>query len=270
MSASFSGTLDGAEVGAVILFLMGQRQSGRLYLTDGRWQGEVALAAGHVVGASFGGEQGLPALEALMLALPWCRFTFTEGPAPTDGELAGLSEHLAEYLERLTVARAAAPGAGPVMEAVPRMVTGWLEPAAAAGPRAPAPGHGPSNVVLDRSTVWTLALVDGRRSVEEIIRQRGSMEAVLELAALADLGVVHFDPPASGARPVRPINEPPPGWMGRIGWELRYWFRPALLAAVAGSLLALNACQEARIPSRPPAQIAAAGGTGAAGPVPAR
>src|SRR5215211_5045051 len=74
----------------LVRLLLALRVTGRLQITQDRWMGAVYFAHGQIVAAALGAEQGLPALEALLLALPDGRYTFHEGvPAPASNiELA--------------------------------------------------------------------------------------------------------------------------------------------------------------------------------------
>src|ERR687885_649177 len=73
-----NGTLDGIGLAPLVSFLTGLGKSGRLTIADGPMAGEVFLEAGEVIGAAFEAERGLPALDAIGLALGGGRFGFAE------------------------------------------------------------------------------------------------------------------------------------------------------------------------------------------------
>jgi hypothetical protein len=251
-------------------FLAGVGKSGHLHLFHGRWSGAIGFDRGEIVAASVGTAEGLPALEALVLAMAVCHFTFTDGPWVEARTIALPPDALRTYLAQLAALRVRGALPGPLLDAVPHLA----EPpdGAAAGrsglPSGVAAPPEAGEVVLDRRTLWTLAGVDGRRTVAEIVERRGTVEAVLEVAALAELGLIGFVSPAP-APPV-PLAAAAALAAPAAGAQLRYWWRPLALAGVASLLLGLNAWQAARVPKVPRAVPAAVAGAGAreAPPVP--
>src|SRR4026208_597617 len=79
----FYGSLDDIGLPEILSFLKGLAKTATLRISHGRWAGEVALNSGRAAAASFNDENGIPALEAMMLGLAGGSFTFTDGqPAP--------------------------------------------------------------------------------------------------------------------------------------------------------------------------------------------
>src|SRR5688572_7486340 len=157
---SLGGTLEGIGLPALVRFLAGLRSNGRLLVADDSWGGEVGFDEGRVVAAAFGAERGLAALEAIALALPRGEFRFTGGAAPEERDVDLPPEDLERYLTSLAEEQTALARAIPSLAAVPR-------------PADPGPdGAGtPERITIDRSTLYSLLLVDGRRTVQALCEQ---------------------------------------------------------------------------------------------------
>jgi hypothetical protein len=199
---SLGGTLEGIGLPALVRFLAGLRSSGRLLVADDSWGGEVGFDEGRVVAAAFGAERGLAALEAIALALPRGEFRFAGGAVPEGRDADLPPEDLERYLTSLAEEQVALARAIPSLASVPR-------------PADPGPdGAGaPERITIDRSTLFSLLLVDGRRTVQALCEQRGergAAQTLKELAWLAGSGLVVIDPPPPAA-PEDPPASPPDG-----------------------------------------------------------
>src|SRR5918911_4265065 len=118
-----SGTLDGIGLAPLVGFLTGLGKSGRLTIADGPMAGEVFLEGGQVVGAAFDAERGLPALDAIGLALGGGRFGFAEQDTSLVEHNVSLSAaELSQHLDELQREAAALAAAIPSLAAVPTLV----------------------------------------------------------------------------------------------------------------------------------------------------
>ena len=174
-----NGALRGLGLPAIVRFLASLRRTGWLRVVRDDWHGELYLEGGRVMAASWGTCQGLPAIEAIVQALPEGQFTFTTSTAgpPADERTVELSpEDLQARLDDL--ATQAAPGAPrlPAPLAVPVLV--------------PQEDGRDAQLQLDRGTLRTLLAVDGRRTVRDIVSARGACATLWQLAALAELGMI--------------------------------------------------------------------------------
>ena len=199
---SLGGTLEGIGLPALVRFLAGLRSSGRLLVADDSWGGEVGFDEGRVVAAAFGAERGLAALEAIALALPRGEFRFAGGAVPEGRDVDLPPEDLERYLTSLAEEQVALARAIPSLAAVPRPVDPGPDGAGA-----------PERITIDRSTLFSLLLVDGQRTVQALCEQRGergAAQTLKELAWLAGSGLVVIDPPPTAA-PEDPRASPPDG-----------------------------------------------------------
>ncbi len=212
---TLAGTLEGIGLPALVRFLSTLRSAGRLLVADDAWGGEIVFDQGEVVAASFGTERGLAALEAIALALPKAEFRFTGGAPAGDRDVDLPAAEFDAYITSLDESQSAIARLLPSLTAVPHLV----DPAA-----APMP-EGQDWVTIDRSTLYTLLLVDGQRSVHAICEwrsgragpgsqsrqgrgERGIAQTLKELAWLAESGLITVEVP--------PDPPPPPGG-GRQG-----------------------------------------------------
>ncbi len=205
---NLAGTLEGIGLAALVRFLVSLNPSGRLLVADDVWGGEVGFDGGRVVTAAFGAERGLGALEAIALALPNGEFRFTGGPAPEARDIEMPPEELERYLTSLADEQSAMAKVLPSLASVPRLV----DPAG-------APAEGPDRITIDRSTLYSLLLVDGQRTVHAICEQRGergAAQTLKELSWLAGSGLLDIAVPAGGTFeagvpvPIPPPSAPPP------------------------------------------------------------
>src|SRR5918911_4403719 len=118
-----SGTLDGIGLAPLVSFLSGLGKSGRLTIADGPMGGDVFLEGGQVVGAAFDAERGLPALDAIALALGGGRFGFVEQDTRLLEHNVKLTpSELRQHLEELDREQSMLAAAIPSLAAVPRVV----------------------------------------------------------------------------------------------------------------------------------------------------
>lgn len=179
-----SGTLDGIGLQPLLAFLGGLNKSGNLAVEDEHWMGTLALADGQVVGARFGHEQGLDALDAIFFVLQHGRFQFSASETcevnlvMEPGAFVGHLEALGREVARLALIV-------PSLAAVPRSVDATDD----------------GEVTLGRRTLRLLLALDGRRTVAEYAKQRGVLATLRELAELTQLGLVTNDPTMAAADP---------------------------------------------------------------------
>jgi hypothetical protein len=179
--------LSGSDVPTVLLlqFLAEVGSTGRADLWDEHAVGIVYFEDGQAVGAIFGSESGLPALEAIVLVLPRAQFNFSGRPRPSvrnlPMETVAVLSHLRDFADecrRLSF---------PPQDAVPRplaqaneMLTGELQ----------------ANDDLAR----VLRAVDGRRTVAELSRELGIALTLKSLALLEETQLISLEPrPAPSA-----------------------------------------------------------------------
>jgi hypothetical protein len=186
--SELSGTLDGIGLKPLLAFLEQLKKSGHLVIEDQDWVGTLALADGQLVGATFGGEQGLQALDAIFFALPHGRFQFSASES-CEVNLVVEPGALAKHLDELAAEVAHLTTLVPSLGAVPRVIE--LE-------RTDS-----GQVSLSRNALRLLVAIDGRHSVAEHIRVRGVLTTLRELAELTQLGLVTADLPANGTVPSR-------------------------------------------------------------------
>ena len=201
------GSLEGIGLRSLLDSLEGLRASGNLQVVDGRWTGTIALAEGRVVGATFGTEQGLPALEAVCLGLPRGHFSVSQREATFQVNLVLEPAALRERLEAWECEAARLWAAVPSLEAVPRVRHG--DDRVAAG-----------EITLRRRILSLLLALDGRRSVAALAQERGLVPALRGLAELAELGLVEFQTPSTEDTPAIRTSPEPDAWgaTGRQVW----------------------------------------------------
>src|SRR5713101_8339299 len=155
-----SGTLEGVGLPAIVRFLTGLKKTGCLHIEHNDWRGEIFFELGHVTGARLASRHGLTALDALVQALPGGNFTF-------DGTVQRPAAGAANGTPRL-------PSFDAVLAVLDQDESSSAE----------------ETVPLDRGTLQTLLAVDGRRTVEEIVAQRGSLDVLWQLANLVEVGLL--------------------------------------------------------------------------------
>ena len=175
-----NGTLDGIGLQPLLGFLGGLQKSGNLVIEDQDWSGTLALADGQLVGATFGHEHGLEALDAIFFALQHGRFVFGSSDACDLNlvmEPTALADHMQALVQEIDDLARVVPSLG----AVPRVVESAED----------------GEVTLGRSALRLLLALDGRRTVAEHARDRSLLMTLRELAELAELGLVTTAPPAT-------------------------------------------------------------------------
>jgi hypothetical protein len=209
----FYGSLQEVGLPEILTFLKGLGKTGSLRISQGHWTAEASLTSGRVTGASFAGEQGVAALEAIMLGLPGGSFTFTDGEPRPDRTFGLTPDELQTRLSAFARERSRLSAAVPSLGAVPRV--------------AKAPGTG-GEVVLDGAAIETLLAVNGERSIAEIASDQGLVQTARELTKLLDNGLINIDvpeaeaapphvhkdaspSPVSAVSPISPIKERPTG-----------------------------------------------------------
>jgi hypothetical protein len=223
-----SGSLEGIGLSPLIGFLTGLGKSGRLAVEEGPMAGEVHLETGQVIGAAFDVERGLPALDAIGLALGNGRFTFREAnSAELERNLTLNAGELRQHLDELAHEQVAIATAIPSLMAVPRVAVDDAD--------------SDEEIGLDRDTLRLLLVLDGRRSVAELARERGLLRTLKQLSRLAQLGLARVDVPAEplgGPVPTSPVEwrpgdgsqtergEPEPPTPGPAGNTWSRWHRP--------------------------------------------
>src|SRR5258708_2481277 len=174
-----SGTLEGVGLPAIVRFLTGLKKSGCLRIVHNDWRGEIFFDLGQVTGASLASRRGLTALDALVQALPGGDFTFdgaAQRPAARDANISLSAEALQAHLDDLASSAANGTPRLPSFDAVPAV------------PDQDDSSSGEDTVPLDRGTLQTLLAVDGRRTVQEIVAHRGSLDVLWQLANLVEVG----------------------------------------------------------------------------------
>src|SRR5258708_15561287 len=175
-----SGTLDGVGLPAIVRFLTGLRKTGCLRIVHNEWRGEIFFAQGQVTGASLASGHGLTALDALVQALPGGHFTFdgaVSGTASREASISLSSDALQGHHDDLASSAANGTARLPSFD--------WV-----AAVDDSSSSSTEETVQLDRGTLQTLLAIDGRRTVEEIVKQRGSLDVLWQLANLVEVGLV--------------------------------------------------------------------------------
>jgi len=181
--AALSGALDGIQLAPLVNFLAELRKTGHLVISDGPWTGTIALDHGRVVGATFGAERGLDALDAIGLALTKGAFDFSEvGPDADDVVELTLMMSAAEvqtHLAELARESAALSEAIPSLSAVPRLL--------------PDGGDDRAEVTLDRGTLNLLLALEAGGTVADMAARRGVIRTLRQMAQLVRLGLIRVD-----------------------------------------------------------------------------
>lgn len=180
--SELGGTLDGVGLPAIVRFLGGLKKSGALRLTHHDWCGDVFFANGQVTGARFGSQSGLGALDALVEVLPGADFQFDSQKRDV-GEPSIRLKQEALYIHLDDLARRLDAGLRkfPAVDEVPSLL-----------PQDESTQEGEEPLPLDRRTLQTLLCVNGERSVGDIVEQRGTLDALWQLASLAEVGLIEL------------------------------------------------------------------------------
>jgi Domain of unknown function (DUF4388) len=173
----FEGSLDVLGLPQVVDLIAALGKTGYLRMSNGSWTGALAFDQGRIVGARFGEERGLAAVDAMLLMLG------------LEMSAASLRQHVAAFARTLN--RQAFAISSP--EAVPRRAPRW--------PTFDDADQG-RILVLERQLLRTLLAVDGRRSVAAIAGEYGLAATVGRLAELTEMGLVSIDQTDDGGPPV--------------------------------------------------------------------
>jgi hypothetical protein len=174
----------GRDLPLILRVLTGLPLRGCLYITQDHWTGALSFDQGRIVAAAFGAERGLPALEAILVALLDGRCVFRAGVPACEPNIDLTPRTLEAELHQLAQRQA-------------RLARAGLSPAAV--PRASAPRDQSCSeeaITLPRGALATLAAIDGRHRVDEICGGRGLMPTLEDLATLADLNLVSIEVPS--------------------------------------------------------------------------
>ena len=190
-----SGTIKNLGLERLIRFVGSLQYTGELALTDGQRSGGLGFEAGRVVGTWYGTERGLPALEAIVLALADADFSLTVG-LPGERNVDLDEDQFVDHLQQMTARRENVLAAIPSPAVVPRIVDG---------------PHSGQRLVVDVSTLRMLVAVDGHRCVEELADGRGLARTMHGLAVLAEAGLLTVSSPPSATS--APVAEP----KGQVG-----------------------------------------------------
>src|SRR5689334_12908213 len=187
-----TGELTGIGLRPLVDFLRSLRKSGHFSIRDDRWTGTLLLNDGQIVGARFGQDHGLSALDSIFFALQHGRFDFvtsTDCERNIDLSARELDDHL-DSLEA-------------EIEPLARFVTSM----SAIPCRSVAGNDG--ELTVGRGALRLLLALDGQRTLAEHATERGLLITLREIAELAHLGLVTFE---ADARPsVRPEPTAFPG-----------------------------------------------------------
>jgi hypothetical protein len=174
----------------IVRLLGGLQLTGQLHIVQDPWAGDVCFDQGRIVAARFAAEQGLPALEAMLLSLPDGRCTFQTGVPAGQTNLELGQKALETELQQL---------------AQRQVELARVVPSLAAVPRASAPRDDrcvDEQVTLPRSALLTLAAIDGRRSVEAICGGREVVRTLEDLVTLVDQDLIGIAVPPRRAPPL--------------------------------------------------------------------
>jgi hypothetical protein len=181
--AVLQGSLASLGLQPVLRFLINVGKGGCLQLSRDGWAGRLSLSSGRLVGASFGQERGLAALDAILLVLSEGQFVFAEDPCPAYGG-EEFAIDVDELSSRPPVVLARERGFAPAIGSP------------ASIPRVAQLGGGVrdhSELKLRLGTLRTLLAVNGERTVRELVEDGGGARVLLDLAILTDLGLVNFE-----------------------------------------------------------------------------
>jgi hypothetical protein len=166
-------------------FLRSIEKTGCLHLSRDGWHGQLWLESGVVVGASFGGDGGLAALDAILLVLSQASFAFVEEPLPANSarQLRLDLDELAAYQARIPAHHRRLAASIPSPSAVPQFVSLPEDEAK----------QDPTEFVLPVGTLRTLLAIDGERTIQELSQDCARPRVLLDLALLKELGLIRFE-----------------------------------------------------------------------------
>jgi hypothetical protein len=181
-----TGELAGIGLRPLVDFMRSLRKSGYFSIRDERWTGTLVLDDGEIVGARFGPDHGLSALDSIFFALQNGRFEFVTS---TDCErnLDLSAKELDDHLDSLAAE----------IEPLAQFVTSM----SAIPSRSLSADDG--EITLGRGALRLLMALDGQRTLADHATERGLLITLREIADLAHLGLVTFDADAREA-----VSEP--------------------------------------------------------------
>src|SRR5437764_1214387 len=110
----------GRDLPLILRVLTGLPLRGCLYITHDHWTGALSFDQGRIVAAAFGAERGLPALEAILVALLDGRCVFRAGVPACEPNIDLTPRTLEAELHQLAQRQARLARAGLSPAAVPR------------------------------------------------------------------------------------------------------------------------------------------------------
>ena len=192
--AQLAGSIDSVPLPNLLAFLHSLKKTGYIQLTGATENAEIGLDQGVVVGAAFGSDHGVEALETAVLALREGQFAFTEGIVAKAGDINAETGELVAHLEEIAQERDTLELAVPWYRAVPRT-----------NPRIGELGE----VTLDGEALETLLAIDGSRTLRDIGSNGAADRTARAIRRLRDAGIVTVDamsttsgaPPQTGQQP---------------------------------------------------------------------
>jgi uncharacterized protein DUF4388 len=197
-----SGMLDGLGLSAIVRFLSGLQKSGCLRLAQDDWSGEIFFDQGRLSHATLGTRTGLTALDAIIELFPTASFAFDSNAAePSQSTIDLDHESLLAHLDEIGARVARGERQLPTADVVPA--------------QAASDGAAEEPVQVDRASLQTLMLVDGQRSVREIVARR-TFDALWQLVRLREAGLIQLGstlrtaPSPESVAPALPSSDPNP------------------------------------------------------------
>jgi uncharacterized protein DUF4388 len=166
----------------LLRLLAGLRRTATLVAENGPWVLRVWFDQGRVVGAVRSPEVGVDALETAEYLFSSGRFVVSDGEPPPAVRLDLSPDELASRLDGYARERAELTRSVPSLCDVPRRVAEMATD-------------------LDRTSRSCLEMVDGRRTVADVIGAEQPLRRLRALASLVQLGLVEFGPDRAARLP---------------------------------------------------------------------
>jgi MFS family permease len=175
------GVLDGDGLAPLVGLLATLKAGGTLAISNDLFRARLYLDDGAVVGATFGLEAGLDALEAIGLLLGQGVFAFSQMAGDGKRNLSLEPDGVHRYLHDLGAERARLGALIPSLLAVPRIRR----------------GESASNqpVTVDREALRLLLLFDGARTVADLVRLCGAASTLRHLGQLVRFEIAELELP---------------------------------------------------------------------------
>jgi hypothetical protein len=185
----FGGSLRFVQISAVAELLAGLGATGRLYLKQGDWTGDLVLREGLIIGASLGTERGRAAFESIVLGLTCAEFSFVDEPVGADGKPLVDEAERSAYMNALKDDRERFEQLIPTLSSVPRLVN------------RPVEGLGEGQVTIGRATLTLIPVLVSGQTLEGLAHERGLGRTLRDVAALVQGGLVRLEegPPVPAA-----------------------------------------------------------------------